>query len=283
MRGRYDRELADAADLILQDPLHAFGFGRRSDRLNRTLRERHPEKSHLLRSRGIGEGADKRVMARLARRLGVRAPPLLTFRQALGRLPVIVKPRRGSLGRGVRLVKTPAALKRFKRQGHLLQAYVPSGTDYAVSIRAVTVGPRVSAAAVFYRRNAVCSNLARGARAVALTGPGRESRVTPEETLLLEKVGIDPRNRTVPTEVVEMAARVGRHYAARGVQMLGQDYIVDERRRWHFLEANLAFGVAVFNVTDGDGTPSQAQGFTHAGRVLFQSLEEWRTRRIQLT
>jgi hypothetical protein len=68
--------------------------------------------------------------------------------------------------------------------------------------------------------------------------------------------------------VEAMALHIAGYFAGRGVQMVGQDFVVDHAGRWYFLEVNLAFGMALLNVTDGDGYPSAGRGFFHAGRVL---------------
>jgi glutathione synthase/RimK-type ligase-like ATP-grasp enzyme len=270
MGGRYDPQLVEWADLVLQDPLHAFGFGRRGDRLSVLLRARCAERCHLLRQRPP-DRADKRSLAALARRLGLRSPEIYGRAAALERLPVIVKPRRGSIGRGVRLARTAGALG---GRDVVLQEYVDSGTPYAVSARVITVGERVVAAGLLYHRGALRSNLHRGARAIALTGPGRAVEPAPEEVVLLERLGINPGDRCTPPEVEAMAVRVGGHYAERGARMLGHDFVVDRRGRWYFLETNLAFGVALFNVTDGEGHPSTRRGYRHAGRVLVSALSD---------
>jgi glutathione synthase/RimK-type ligase-like ATP-grasp enzyme len=183
-------------------------------------------------------------------------------------LPVVVKPRQGSLGIGVGLATTLEELAALARPESIIQEFVDSGCGYAVSIRAVAVVDTVVAAALFYNRGAVCSNLAQGGRAIALTGPGRNVRLSFEEAALLERVGMDPRHRALPDEVVEMAAVIGRHHAANGAQMVGQDFVVDHEGRWYFVEVNMGFGTAVFNVTDGEGYPSSGRGMSHAGRVL---------------
>ena len=274
MHRRFDPELVDKVDFILQDPLHAFGFRRYADRLNRLLYRQVPERSHLLRRTGRNR-ADKRAMAWLAKRLEIRAPVILSAKQVdANMLPVIVKPRRGSLGQGVRLVWKNSELQRMARGNVVIQEYIDSGTSYALSIRVITVAHKIVAAALFYNYGVLHSNLIRGGRAIALTGPGRLARPTPEEINLLERVHIDPVDRSVPKEVEKMSTRVGQYYAERGVQMLGQDYIVDNKYQWYFLEVNTAFGVSIFNVTDGEGYPNNRKGFFYAGKVLEVAIAE---------
>jgi hypothetical protein len=137
----------------------------------------------------------------------------------------------------------------------------------------VTVGDEIVSAAVFHNSRDYRSNLARGGGAIALTGPGRNARLLPHETSLLKRIGIEPHSRRVPSQVKQMAGKIGRHYARRGVQMLGQDFVVDAKSRWYFIEVNTAFGLAVFNVTDGNGTPTSRGVVGVAGRVLAEAFE----------
>jgi glutathione synthase/RimK-type ligase-like ATP-grasp enzyme len=276
--GRLDRHLLDDADFILQDPLHAFGLGRSRDELDRFLYEHAATRCHLLRHMREGT-VDKHAMHRLAMSLGVSAPALYRPSDVSAKvLPIVAKPRCSSLGIGVRLVRTMDEFRALRPSRLILQQYVDSGTARAVSLRAVTVVDRVVAAAVFHNEGSVCSNLAQGGRAIPLTGPGRNLHLTRAELALLERIGIDPGRRGVPTAVAEMAAAIGRHHSRNGAQMTGQDFVVDEQCSWYFLEANMGFGTAVFNSTDGEGYPSNGRGFAHAGRVLADAVEAQFTR-----
>jgi glutathione synthase/RimK-type ligase-like ATP-grasp enzyme len=264
----FDAKLVADADLILQDPMQAFGFSARGDELDDVLYEQAAQRSHLLRRLRSGT-TDKRAMTALAKELGVRTPKIYEQGQvSADDLPVVLKPRRGSLGIGVQLVTTLEALEALARPDHILQQFINPKMAYVVSIRVVTVVDKVVAAALFYNSHAVCSNLAQGGRAVALTGPGRKVRPTREEAALLDLIGIDPILREVPDEVVRMATLIGRYHARNGAQTIGQDFVVDEKGRWYFLEVNMGFGTAVFNVTDGEGYPHNGRGMVHAGRVL---------------
>ncbi|HJU25209.1 MAG TPA: ATP-grasp domain-containing protein, partial [Rhodanobacteraceae bacterium] len=272
LEGRFDERLVEEADLILQDPMHAFGFRPRGDTLDAALFEHAAERCHLLRRLRSGT-VDKRAMAELAVRLDVRAPRTLDVRNVRSTdFPVVVKPRTGSLGIGVALVESPSELAREATPSCIVQEFIDSGTSCAVSIRAVTVVDTVVAAAVFFNRQSICSNLSQGGRAIALTGPGQKVRPNREEAQLLERLGIDPMRRTVPEQVLEMAARIARFHARHGAQMIGQDFVIDSEGRWYFLEVNMAFGTAVFNVTDGEGYPSSGRGMLHAGRLLAGEL-----------
>ena len=269
---RFDRALVEDADIILQDPLQRFGFRPIGDELDGLLYEHAAGKSHLLRRLPHGT-TDKPGMARLAARLGVRTPLVLPFRRVRpADLPVIVKPRNGSLGRGVRLVRTMLELRESRNSRRCAQQFIDAGAGAAVSIRAITVVDTLVAAAVFYNTDAICSNLSQGGRAIALTGSGRHSALTATEARLLEFIGIDPIGREVPAQVTAMAAAIGRQHAAHGVQMLGQDFVVDGAQQWYFLEVNMGFGTAIFNVTDGDGYPASGPGLRHAARILAQAV-----------
>jgi hypothetical protein len=274
--GGFHRGMVDDADLILQDPLQVFGFRPRGDALDDELYEVAAARCHLLRHLRSGTN-DKLAMSELARQLGIPAPAVFRPSDVTdGDMPVIIKPRQGSLGIGVQLARTVGHLRAATATAGggraLAQQYIDSRTGYAVSIRAVTVVDRIAAAAVFYNRRTVCSNLAQGGRAIALTGPGQRVRLTRRESALLERIGIDPNRREVPASVREMAAAVGRHHAAHGAQMIGQDFVVDHLGRWYFLEVNMGFGTAVFNVTDGEGYPHNGRGLVFAGRVLAAAL-----------
>jgi glutathione synthase/RimK-type ligase-like ATP-grasp enzyme len=279
--GRIDEHLVAQADLILQDPMHAFGFGARADDLDRFLYENAAGRCHLLRCPCCGT-ADKRAMLALARELGVRAP--VTYRLediTLEHLPVVAKPRRGSLGIGVQLVKSMNQLRSLPRRSRMIvQQFIDSNTSSAVSLRAVTVVDRIVAAALFHNSGSICSNLARGGRAISLTGPGRGLPLTRYERTLLERIGIDPKDPGVPGEVTEMASTIGRYYAKNGVQMIGQDFVVDDMLHWYFIEVNMGFGTAIFNATDGEGFPHDGRGFIHAGRVLADAIEARFTRGV---
>jgi len=269
---RFDERLVEEADLILQDPMHAFGFRPRGDALDAVLFEHAAERCHLLRRLRSGT-VDKRAMAELAVRLDVRAPRTFDVRSVCSHdFPVVVKPRTGSLGIGVALVGTPSELARAATRNCIVQEFIDSGTSCAVSIRAVTVVDTVVAAAVFFNRQSVCSNLSQGGRAIALTGPGQKVRPNREEAQLLESLGIEPSRRDVPDQVRDMAAKIGRYRARHGAQMIGQDFVVVSEGRWYFLEVNMAFGTAVFNITDGEGYPSSGRGMLHAGRLLAAEL-----------
>ncbi len=272
--GRQDRAVIAGADLILQDPLYAFGYAARGDELDQLLYEQAAERSHLLRRLRSGT-TDKRAMHALAVELGIRSPATYSLDHVgASDLPLLVKPRQGSLGIGVRLIATPGELAALPRPSSLIaQQFIDSGTPYAISVRAVTVVDRVVAAALFYNADAICSNLARGGRAIALSGPGQRLELTRTEAALLERIGIDPRRREIPAEIADMAGRIGRHHARHGAQMIGQDFVVDASRRWHFLEVNMGFGTAVFNATDGEGFPSSGRGLAVAGRVLADAIE----------
>jgi glutathione synthase/RimK-type ligase-like ATP-grasp enzyme len=272
LEGRLDECLVEEADLILQDPLHAFGFRPRGDALDAELFERAAERSHLLRRLRSGT-IDKRAMAELAMRLDVRAPRMFdAHRVTRNDFPVVVKPRQGSLGIGVVLVRTPDEFARAVKSSCIVQEFIDSGAHCAVSIRAVTVVDNVVAAAIFFNRQSVCSNLSQGGRAIALTGPGQKVRPNREEAQVLEALRIDPGRRDVPDQVREMAGRIGRFHARHGAQMIGQDFVMDAQGRWYFLEVNMAFGTAVFNVTNGEGYPSSGRGMVHAGRLLAGEL-----------
>jgi glutathione synthase/RimK-type ligase-like ATP-grasp enzyme len=269
----FDRQRIDNADLILQDPLHAFGLGRRGDELDNLLFEHAASRCHLLRRARSGS-VDKRAMHALALALGVRVPEIFEHHRVTpAHLPLIAKPRRGSLGIGVRRIGSLRELSRLQK-GMVLQQLIDARTPSVVSIRAVTVVDRVVAAALFHNDQSICSNLSQGGRAIPLTGPGRGLHLTHLEQALLERVGIDPRRREVPEEVSTMAGILGRHHATRGAQMLGQDFVVDAEHRWYFLEVNLGFGTAIFNATDGEGFPSSGRGLVHAGRVLADAVEQ---------
>jgi len=275
---RMDGGLLDDADLILQDPLHTFGLGRRGDELDRFLFENAATRCHLLRHTRVGT-VDKRAMHRLALRLGVRTPTLYRLGEVTADvLPLVAKPRSSSLGVGVRLIETMDELRAVRSSRTVLQQYIDTGTSRAISLRAVTVVDRVVAAAVFHNEGSICSNLAQGGHAIPLTGAGRGLHLTRAEQTLLERIGIDPRQRGVPASVAEMAGAIGRHHARNGAQMTGQDFVVDEQGRWYFLEANMGFGTAVFNSTDGEGYPSNGRGLAHAGRVLADAIEAQFTR-----
>lgn len=179
-------------------------------------------------------------------------------------------------------MRTLEELHLVARPGQVVQPRIDSGLDYAVSIRVITVRGRVCAAGVFFRRDALRSNLSRGANAIALTGHGRRLRLSSEERWVLERIGIDPDVRAIPEEVRRMAARVGRHHARRGVQMIGQDYIVDARGRWWFVEVNLWFGIRLFAVTDGCGMPERGV-MAAAGHALARTLEKvWAPKRASV-
>lgn len=276
--GRTDGGLLDDADVILQDPLHTFGLGRRGDELDRYLYDHAAARCHLLRHMRVG-AIDKRAMHLLAVELGIPAPAIYRMAEVTAEvLPIVAKPRSSSLGVGVRLIGTMEELRALRSPRLILQQYIDSGTSRAVSLRAVTVVDRVVAAAVFHNGRSVCSNLAQGGNAIPLTGPGRGLHLTRTEQALLERIGIDPSARGVPAAVVEMAGAIGRHHARNGAQMTGQDFVVDEDGRWYFLEANMGFGTAVFNATDGAGYPSNGRGLAHAGRVLADAIEAQFTR-----
>ena len=132
---------------------------------------------------------------------------------------------------------------------------------------------QIATGALFYHRDALRANLSRGGQAIALTGPGRLSSCSAEEALILEKIGIDTQKKCIPQSIAAMAAKIGKFYSARGVQILGHDYIVDDQQNWYFLEINTAFGLAVFNVTHGDGAPSHNRGFRYAGPVLEKTMQ----------
>jgi glutathione synthase/RimK-type ligase-like ATP-grasp enzyme len=274
LEGRFDRALVEGADLVLQDPVHAFGVGTRSDELDRLLCQHAAERCHLLRHQREGT-IDKRAMHAVAVALGVRTPAIYDRAEVTkAELPLVAKPRRGSLGIGVRRVTTLRQLERLPSRGILLQQLVDANAESVVSIRVVTVVDRVVAAALFHNAGSICSNLAQGGRAIPLTGPGRQLHLTVAEQALLERVGIDPHRRELPAGVAQMAGTIGRHHARRGVQMIGQDFVVDGAQLWYFLELNLGFGTAVFNATDGEGFPSSGRGLAHAGRVLADAIEE---------
>jgi len=272
LEGQLDDRLVEEADLILQDPLHAFGFRPRGDALDAELFERAAERCHLLRRLRSGT-IDKRAMAELAVRLDVRAPRVFDpHRVRRDDFPVVVKPRQGSLGIGIALVRTPDELARAVTPSCIVQEFIDSGATCAVSIRAVTVVDNVVAAAIFFNRQSVCSNLSQGGRAIALTGPGQQVRPNREEAQLLEALRIEPGRRDVPDQVRDMAGKIGRFHARHGAQMIGQDFVMDAEGRWYFLEVNMAFGTAVFNVTNGEGYPSSGRGMVHAGRLLAGEL-----------
>jgi glutathione synthase/RimK-type ligase-like ATP-grasp enzyme len=272
--GRIDLQLIADADVILQDPLQAFGFGPRGDALDHFLYENAAARCHLLR-RLRQVTVDKRLMHTNALKLGVRSPTLYRLTNVRrANLPIIAKPCRGSLGIGVRLLETMADVKNLAQPAQMvLQQFIDSKTSRAISLRVITVVDRIVAAAIFHNVRAICSNLARGGRAIPLTGPGRRLYLSRHERMLLESVGIDAGKREVPAEVVEMAGKIGRYHSNNGAQMIGQDFLVDHEGKWYFLEVNMAFGTAVFNATDGEGFPSNGRGLVHAGRVLADAIE----------
>ena len=272
--GRFDRALVDDADFILQDPLQWFGFHPFGDEIDALLYEHAAVRAHLLRRLPHGT-TDKPGMGRFAERLGVRTPAILPFQRVRAAdLPVIVKPRIGSLGRGVRLARSLREVRARRDPRQCVQQFIDARAGAAVSIRAVTVVDIIVSAAVFYNTNGVCSNLSQGGRAIALTGVGRRASLTSYESALLARIGIDDIDRCVPAQVVAMAAAVGRHHATYGVQMLGQDFVVDANQQWYFLEVNMGFGTAVFNVTDGDGFPASGAGLRQAARLIGAVITE---------
>jgi hypothetical protein len=257
-------------DFVLQDPTEAIGRRIRSDEINGHLYRFWRRRGHLIRDARHPAPSNKLQMVELAARLRLRAPPTMRIDDVTpDDLPVIVKPVAGSLGVGVRLATRMHELP--ARGAYVAQHFVDAGIGHAVSIRVVTVRDLLVTAALFYRRG-VRSNLSQGGSAIALMGPGARSRLLPRELWLLQHVGIDPSLREVPPEVARMARRIGRFYAARGVQMLGHDYVVDADQRWWFLEVNLAFGLRVFNVTHGGGAPGAHGCLRVAGDVLADGL-----------
>jgi glutathione synthase/RimK-type ligase-like ATP-grasp enzyme len=280
LNGRADAPLLADADIVLQDPLQTFGFGRNADSLDRFLYENAAQRCHLLR-RFRRICVDKSAMHTEALSLAVRAPRLYSPTEIeASHFPIIAKPRFGSLGFGVRLIESIQDLHSLTRPSRLLlQQFVDSKTSFAISLRVVTVVDRIVAAALFYNPHSICSNLARGGRAIPLSGPGKRLGLLRKEKMLLEAVRIDPDRRDVPTEVIEMAGRIGYHYSQRGAQMMAQDFAVDSEGKWYFLEVNLGFGTAVFNATDGEGFASFGRGLVHAGRVLADAIEARFSRR----
>ncbi len=273
LNGAYDAAQVARADLVLQDPRYGIGMRRRSDRLNRRLVAEATAPCHLLRH-PYGRRRGKLGALSLARRLGIPHPRTIRARRVRAdHLPVVVKPTHGSLGRGVFRIDDIDQLRRMPKRTLLAQQYIDSGTGYSVSARVVTVRDRVVAAGIFFHRGSLVSNVSRGGRVIALTGPGASARLREEEAWLLGRIGIDPMARRVPGHLARMARTVGAYLARRGVQMVGQDYVVDGRGRWYFLEANRAFGIALFNVTDGDGYPSTRRGYRLAGAVLADGFE----------
>ncbi len=131
-------------------------------------------------SRAFQTGRDKVLTALALRAAGLPHPRTwmltpLAAQQARLPFPLVTKPRRGSCGRGVRLLDTPAALREAARSARgplLLQEYVaPVRQD----LRLVVIGSRVVAAV--RRRPAAGewrANLALGARAEPVT-PAEET------------------------------------------------------------------------------------------------------------
>ena len=90
LRGSIDPHLVEQADLILQDPLYAFGIGTRGDDLDRFLYENAAGRCHLLRT-SRKNTVDKRAMHALAVKLGVRVPAIYRFEAiSAAQLPVAV-------------------------------------------------------------------------------------------------------------------------------------------------------------------------------------------------
>lgn len=267
-----DAAAIETADIILMDPIATAGQRSGADVIDRIVYQRARERTHLLRSERQTQ-VNKRQMATLAKRLGVPTPRVFEQDElSASLLPVIAKPTRGSEGRGVRVIATLDELASLQHSGLVVQEFIDSGTGAAVSARVITVAGHVAAAAMLYNPEAVCSNFSQGGRMIALTGPGRRARLASVEKRLLEQIGIVPDDRHVPSPVAAMALTVGRFFSAHGVQMLGQDYVVDHQGRWFLLEANRNFGLAAFNVTDGSGFPCVRRGYAHAGRVLGDAI-----------
>jgi glutathione synthase/RimK-type ligase-like ATP-grasp enzyme len=216
----------------------------------------------------------------MAEDLGLAHPR--TYRERVppdARLPLVAKPIAGSCGRGFRLLTSPTDVRRLAPDGvpprrFVVQEWVDSGTPYAVSFRVITVRDRVVAAALFYSGLGRPSNLSMGGRAIPFSGTHRASRLTREETAVLEQLGFGSRLRQAPAALLDSARRAGRWLSERGVQIAGHDFIPDGHGGWLYLEANAYPGYLVFAATDGDRRKRLLSGYYRAAETLARTIAE---------
>lgn len=273
-----NERLLDCADFILADPertLHqANNGGAILDYVytHCAIRTHHAKK---VINGSLASEVSKLKAAEISKVLGLEHPRVFSsVSDPDATFPLVAKPNFGSRGKGIRLLWSRDGFPQFPRGSYVLQEYLDTKTGYAISFRIITVVDRVLSGAMFYNKSTMLSNLSQGGDAIAFTGPNRSRGLSHEQEGLVRRLGLDPANRSIPEEVLQMTAKVGKYLSARGAQILGQDYIVDRNGHWYFCEANAYPGYLVLDITDGEGKKQILSGYRLATRMLSDAIVE---------
>lgn len=260
------------------------------DTIDGVINDSYREKSHLFVSR------DKYQMSKAMESAGVPIPATMTVEEYLDSterlLPVVLKERNGTLGKGVYYIDRPGLVERFFKEGTYSKTpgRAPSRRRYFVQqfihmpglpfnhYRVFTVGGEILGCALTARRaTKESADATRESKSLdeifyrlrtypiatnAAPGGGREIPVSHQSRIIayrevLEAHGIDPENVAIPEPLKQHAQLVGRELRKYGFLYAGQDWIRDEQGFFYFLEANPFPNLWTFNALYFNGKGSR--------------------------
>lgn len=260
-------------------------------------------------------GRDKYKMSINMEAAGVPIPRTMTVEEYLDserELPVVLKERRGTLGKGVYYIDRPGLVERFFEEGtysetpgrttrqrmYLVQQFIHAPGEFFNHYRVFTVGGEILGCAlnvlgaikeledraresqtsdeIFYnlRSYPIASNVARGGVQIPVSRQP-ESRIFGVYANVLEAHGVDPENVTIPEPLKQQAQFVGGELKKRGFIFSGQDWIKGEDGKFYFLEANPFPGLNIFNALFFDGHGRRADYTALAISKIAESIQRY--------
>ncbi|MEK6868895.1 MAG: hypothetical protein AABX74_01585 [Nanoarchaeota archaeon] len=249
----------------------------------------HIQKSHTFEAR------DKYQMSKAMEAAGVPIPKTMTIEEYLDskrELPVVLKERRSTLGKGVYFINRDGLVERFfkedkysktpgrtpRKKRYFVQQFIHTPGLFLSHYRIFTVGEEILGCVLSYTpvykkaldeasKNKTIDELFYTLRLRSIaTNDGIEiplshqptSEVSTARSSVLRHRGIDPENVAIPQPLRELAQLAGRELRKCGFAYAGQDYVREGQSRFYFLEVNTFPNLDTFNTLffDGKGSPA---------------------------
>lgn len=273
------------------------------DTIDSVITQEHRVKSHTFKSR------DKYRMSKAMESVGIPIPRTMTVREYLDserELPVVLKKRNGTLGKGVYYIDRPSLVERFfqeerysKTPGrtpssrrYLVQQFIRAPGGFFNHYRVFTVDGEILACTLNFRSTTKESaDAAREAKTLdsifydlrsypLATNSGREIPVSHQPTYkisgtkrgILEAHGIDPDNVVIPEPLRQYAQFAGKELRKHGYVYAGQDWIRDEEGNFYFMEANPFPDLEIFNTLFLNGKGKRADYRSLAASKIAEAI-----------
>ncbi len=121
----------------------------------------------------------------------------------------------------------------------------------------------------------IVSNHVAGSTQIPITLTSDSREITDYERTIIEEHGINPNHPELPTKLVGLAKKVGTLLSKYGSSYLGQDWIMNRKSNFHFLEVNDAPGMDAFNVTHNHGSIVKAEGTIVGYQILAKAIRNF--------